>query len=62
MEMRQGFDLELSRSVAREVTIPVVASGGGGELKHFRQVIREAGVARLPGGSQSSTKASIEPY
>jgi len=50
--MRQGFDLELSRSVAREVTIPVVACGGGGELKHFRQVIREAGVAAAAGGSQ----------
>ncbi|MCO5101260.1 MAG: AglZ/HisF2 family acetamidino modification protein [Burkholderiaceae bacterium] len=50
--MRQGFDLELVRAVAKAVTIPVVACGGGGELAHFRQVIREAGAAAAAGGSQ----------
>jgi len=49
---RQGFDLDLCREIARAVTIPVIACGGGGELGHFRAVIREAGVAAAAGGSQ----------
>ncbi len=31
----KGFDLELTRAVADAVTIPVVASGGVGNLDHF---------------------------
>ncbi|RBY77180.1 imidazole glycerol phosphate synthase subunit HisF [Geodermatophilus sp. TF02-6] len=30
-----GFDTELIRAVRREVTVPVVASGGAGEPEHF---------------------------
>jgi cyclase len=30
-----GFDLELIRAVRREVTIPVIASGGAGAVDHF---------------------------
>jgi cyclase len=30
-----GFDLELIRAVRREVSIPVIASGGAGALEHF---------------------------
>ncbi len=32
---RQGFDLALTRTIADAVSIPVVASGGVGELNHF---------------------------
>ena len=32
---QDGFDLELIRAVRREVTIPVIASGGAGALAHF---------------------------
>ena len=32
---QDGFDLELIRAVRREVTIPVIASGGAGALEHF---------------------------
>jgi cyclase len=32
---QDGFDLELIRAVRREVTIPVIASGGAGRLEHF---------------------------
>ncbi|MCW0235451.1 MAG: imidazole glycerol phosphate synthase subunit HisF [Ferrovibrio sp.] len=31
----KGFDLELTRAVADSITIPVVASGGVGNLDHF---------------------------
>jgi cyclase len=32
---RQGFDLDLIRAVRREVTVPVIASGGAGSAEHF---------------------------
>lgn len=32
---RDGFDLELTRSVAEAVSIPVIASGGVGKLQHL---------------------------
>ncbi len=39
---RDGFDLELIRLVRAEVGVPVVASGGAGELAHFAPAV-EAG-------------------
>lgn len=35
---RQGFDFELTRSVAQSAGIPVIASGGAGSMKHFLEV------------------------
>ena len=32
---QDGFDLDLIRAVRREVTIPVIASGGAGTVEHF---------------------------
>jgi imidazole glycerol-phosphate synthase subunit HisF len=37
---RQGYDLELTRAVADAVSIPVVASGGGGESAHVVDVLK----------------------
>ncbi|MGY1594595.1 imidazole glycerol phosphate synthase subunit HisF [Geodermatophilus sp. SYSU D00708] len=37
-----GFDLELIRAVRREVTVPLIASGGAGEPEHFPPAV-EAG-------------------
>jgi cyclase len=39
---QDGFDLELIRAVRREVTIPVIASGGAGKVEHFPPAV-EAG-------------------
>jgi cyclase len=39
---QDGFDLELIRAVRREVTIPVIASGGAGAVEHFAPAV-EAG-------------------
>jgi cyclase len=36
---QDGFDLELIRAVRREVTIPVIASGGAGRLEHFAPAV-----------------------
>ena len=39
---QDGFDLDLIRAVRREVTIPVIASGGAGRVEHFPPAV-EAG-------------------
>jgi cyclase len=39
---QDGFDVDLIRLVRREVTIPVIASGGAGRLEHFPPAV-EAG-------------------
>lgn len=36
---RDGFDLSLTRAVSEKVRIPVIASGGAGEMEHFAQVL-----------------------
>ncbi|NLG10160.1 MAG: imidazole glycerol phosphate synthase subunit HisF [Coriobacteriaceae bacterium] len=38
---KDGFDLALTRAVARAVDIPVIASGGVGKLEHFAEGILE---------------------
>ncbi len=38
---RDGFDLALTRAVSEAVTIPVIASGGVGELVHLAEGIKE---------------------
>ncbi len=38
---KEGYDLELTRRVAEEVSIPVIASGGAGKMEHFLQVLTE---------------------
>lgn len=37
-----GFDLEITKQIASSVNIPVIASGGGGELAHFEDVFKKA--------------------
>jgi cyclase len=36
-----GYDLALTRAVAEAVPVPVIASGGAGNLEHFCQVLTE---------------------
>jgi len=38
-----GYDLELTRAVADAVAVPVIASGGAGELGHLAQGVVEGG-------------------
>lgn len=40
---KDGFDLELTKTVTNAVNIPVIASGGAGKLEHFYEVLTGAG-------------------
>jgi cyclase len=40
---REGFDLALTRAVSNAVSVPVIASGGVGELSHLARGVREGG-------------------
>lgn len=48
--MMEGFDLDLIRDVSRSVGIPVIASGGAGNLAHLKQAI-DAGASAVAAGS-----------
>jgi imidazole glycerol-phosphate synthase subunit HisF len=44
---KQGYDLDLLRAVTRAVSVPVIASGGAGEMKHFEEAFRAGADAAL---------------
>ncbi|HBH62710.1 MAG TPA: imidazole glycerol phosphate synthase subunit HisF [Nitrospiraceae bacterium] len=50
-----GFDIELTRKISEAVTIPVVASGGVGNLEHLREGLVE-------GKADAALAASIFHY
>jgi cyclase len=52
---RQGFDLELTRAVADAVAVPVIASGGVGNLQHLADGV-------TIGGADAVLAASIFHY
>ena len=37
--MKNGYDIELTRRVSEAVRIPVIASGGAGNLEHMAEVL-----------------------
>ena len=41
---RSGFDVDLVRAVSKAVDIPVIASGGMGDLSHLNQIVSETSV------------------
>ena len=36
---KNGYDIPLTRAVSEAVQVPVIASGGAGELEHFYDVL-----------------------
>ena len=50
-----GYDLELTRAVADAVSVPVIASGGAGELRHLAEGV-------VKGGADAVLCASIFHY
>jgi len=49
---KTGYDLELTRTISKAVNIPVIASGGVGELQHIYDGLTE-------GGASAALAASI---
>lgn len=39
--VKQGYDLELTRTIAENVSVPVIASGGAGKMEHFYDALTE---------------------
>ena len=52
---KAGYDLALTRAVSDAVSIPVIASGGAGELSHFYDALTE-------GGADAALAASLFHY
>lgn len=41
----KGYDLAITRAIADRVSIPVIASGGAGEMKHFKDALTLGGAS-----------------
>jgi cyclase len=52
---KDGYDIELTRAVADAVNIPVIASGGCGNLEHIYEGLSS-------GGASAALAASIFHY
>ena len=50
-----GYDIPLTHAISSAVNIPVIASGGAGELAHFAQALTE-------GGADAALAASLFHY
>ncbi len=46
-----GYDIELTKTISQNVSIPVVALGGAGSLEHLMQAYKEANATGLAAGS-----------
>lgn len=52
---KAGYDIELTRTVAENVSIPVIASGGAGTKEHFKDAL-------LKGKAEAVLAASLFHY
>ncbi len=52
---KQGYDIELTRTIADAVSIPVIASGGAGTKEHFLDALTD-------GGADAALAASLFHY
>ena len=52
---KAGYDLELTSAIAKQVSIPVIASGGAGTKEHFYETLTE-------GGADAALAASLFHY
>jgi len=48
---RQGYDIELIKKVSQSVKVPVVASGGAGNLEHLREAVFQGKASSVTAGS-----------
>ncbi|MGQ0442861.1 MAG: imidazole glycerol phosphate synthase subunit HisF [Methylophilaceae bacterium] len=47
----QGYDMEITESVAKSVDVPVIASGGAGSYQHMIDVVLQAGASAVAAAS-----------
>lgn len=52
---KAGYDIELTRQIAEAVSIPVIASGGAGNMEHFYEALTE-------GKAEAALAASLFHY
>ena len=52
---KAGFDIELTKKISEAVNVPVIASGGAGELSHFYDAL-------TVGGADAALAASLFHY
>ncbi len=52
---KAGYDMELTGQVAEAVSVPVIASGGAGEMEHFYEALTR-------GGAEAALAASLFHY
>ena len=52
---KAGYDIELTKAISSELNIPVIASGGAGELSHFYDALTD-------GGAEAALAASLFHY
>lgn len=52
---KAGYDIELTKAISSEINIPVIASGGAGELSHFYDALTD-------GGAEAALAASLFHY
>ena len=50
--MKQGFNIDLTKSVSKAVNVPIIASGGAGKLKDFKDIF-------LKGKADAALAASV---
>ena len=47
MELKTGYDLELLNKITKLINIPVIASGGAGNLEHLYEAIKTGGASAV---------------
>ncbi len=53
--VKEGYDIELTRTIAENVSVPIIASGGAGKMEHFYDALTE-------GGADAALAASLFHY
>ena len=63
---KKGYDLDLTRQIATSVQIPVIASGGAGNLKHLYEGLTEGAASAVLAASifhfRELTIAQVKSY
>jgi cyclase len=49
--LMKGYDLTLTKLVSTSVNVPIVASGGAGDLQHLKSAVVEGGASAVAAGS-----------